>query len=48
MAPTELVYTEIEKLVTNLKNIPASQPEGVNKMQARFGLVHEVRLNSKQ
>jgi hypothetical protein len=43
MTPQDLAYTEIERLVTNFKNILASQRKGMNEMQTRLGLVHAVR-----
>lgn len=43
MAAIELAYSEIEKLITNFKNIPAPQRKGMNEMQTRLGLVQAVR-----
>ena len=39
MTPTNLAYTEIERLVKNFKNIPASQRRGMNEMQTRLGYI---------
>ena len=39
MVPTDLAYAEIEKLVTNFKNMPASQRRGMNEMQTRLGYI---------
>ncbi|HKY55678.1 MAG TPA: hypothetical protein VJM08_15280, partial [Anaerolineales bacterium] len=39
MIAQELAYTEIEKLVTNFKNIPALQRKGMNEMQTRLGYI---------
>ena len=39
MTTQELAYTEIEKLVTNFKSMPASQRKGMNEMQTRLGHV---------
>jgi len=35
----ELAYTEIEKLITNFKNMPAAQRKGLNEMQTRLGYI---------
>lgn len=35
----ELAYTEIEKLITNFKNMPAAQRKGMNEMQTRLGYI---------
>lgn len=35
MTIPELAYTEIEKLVTNFKNMPAAQRKGLNETQTR-------------
>jgi type I restriction-modification system DNA methylase subunit len=39
MTAQDLAYTEIEKLVTNFKNIPAPQRRGMNEMQTRLGYI---------
>ena len=39
MTAKELAHTEIEKLVTNFKTIPASQGKGMNEMQTRLGYI---------
>ena len=39
MTAQELAYNEIEKLITNFKNIPASQRRGMNEMQTRLGYI---------
>lgn len=39
MTTQDLAYTEIEKLVKNFKNIPASQRKGMNEMQTRLGYI---------
>lgn len=35
----ELAYTEIEKLITSFKNMPAAQRKGLNEMQTRLGYI---------
>jgi hypothetical protein len=49
MMAQELAYTEIEKLVTNFKNMPATQRRGLNEMQTRLGyilpLTHQTRFS---
>jgi len=35
----ELAYTEIEKLITNFKNMPTAQRKGLNEMQTRLGYI---------
>ncbi len=39
MINQELAYTEIEKLITNFKNMPATQRKGLNEMQTRLGYI---------
>jgi len=39
MTTQDLAYTEIEKLVTNFKSMPASQRKGMNEMQTRLGYI---------
>ena len=39
MTAQELAYTEVERLVTNFKNMPASQRKGLNEMQTRLGYI---------
>src|SRR5215211_6842066 len=39
MTTQELAYTEIEKLVKNFKEMPASQRKGLNGMQTRLGYI---------
>jgi type I restriction-modification system DNA methylase subunit len=39
MMNQELAYTEIEKLITNFKNMPAAQRKGLNEMQTRLGYI---------
>jgi hypothetical protein len=39
MTSQELAYAEIEKLVTNFKNMPAAQRKGMNEMQTRLGYI---------
>jgi predicted type IV restriction endonuclease len=39
MTTPELAYTEIEKLVTNFKSMPATQRKGLNEMQTRLGYI---------
>lgn len=47
----ELAYTEIEKLITNFKNMPAAQRKGLNEMNAAwvyFATVQGSWLGHKQ
>jgi hypothetical protein len=44
MTTQELAYTEIERLVTNFKSMPASQRKGMNEMQTRHRLRSLVRV----
>ena len=39
MATQEFAYSEIEKLVRNFKEMPASQRKGLNEMQTRLGYI---------
>lgn len=39
MTNQEFAYAEIEKLVTNFKNLPAAQRKGMNEMQTRLGYI---------
>jgi predicted type IV restriction endonuclease len=39
MTIQELAYTEIERLITSFKNLPASQRRGMNEMQTRLGYI---------
>ena len=39
MTTQELAYTEIEKLITNFKGMPASQRKWLNEMQTRLGYI---------
>lgn len=39
MTTQELAHTEIERLVTSFKNMPASQRKGLNEMQTRLGYI---------
>ena len=39
MTTKELAYSDIERLVTNFKNMPASQRRGMNEMQTRLGYI---------
>jgi hypothetical protein len=39
MTTQNLAYTEIEKLVTSFKSMPASQRKGLNEMQTRLGYI---------
>ena len=39
MTTQELAYTEIERLVTSFRNMPASQRRGLNVMQTRLGYI---------
>src|SRR6266536_6328458 len=39
MTIQEFAYAEIEKLVMNFKNMPASQRKGLNEMQTRLGYI---------
>ena len=39
MTTQELAYTEIQRLVTSFKNMPASQRRGMNEMQTRLGYI---------
>jgi len=39
MTAQELAYTEVERLVANFKNMPASQRRGMNEMQTRLGYI---------
>jgi hypothetical protein len=39
MTNQEAAYSEIERLVKNFKNMPASQRRGLNEMQTRLGYI---------
>jgi type I restriction-modification system DNA methylase subunit len=39
MMNQELAYTEIQKLITSFKNMPAAQRKGLNEMQTRLGYI---------
>ena len=39
MTTQELAHTEIQRLVTSFKNMPASQRRGMNEMQTRLGYI---------
>lgn len=39
MTNQELAYTEIQRLITQFKNLPASQRKGLNEMQTRLGYI---------
>lgn len=39
MTNQELAYSEIQRLITQFKNLPASQRKGLNEMQTRLGYI---------
>jgi type I restriction-modification system DNA methylase subunit len=39
MTNQELAYTEIQKLIANFKNLPATRRKGMNEMQTRLGYI---------
>lgn len=42
MTTQDLAYTEIQRLVTNFRGMPASQRRGMNEMQTRLGYILPV------